>query len=1166
RALCLVALLGLLAGPAASEEELSAEDAKEIARADALVDRVVELYMEARYEEAVPLAREALAIAERIYAEDDARLAYYLFNTASPVSAAGDFKTARPLLDRALALLEAEEVKDELLISSVLNDLATGLQRTGNAQAALPLAQRALALREKLLEPHDRRVVQLVNNLGTVFRAVGQLKPALAHFERALLGYQKDPGPESFSFALTLNNISTVKRELGDAKGALGAAELSLALYEKLGSGDHPAAARVLVNRGLALRDRGRLDEALRDMKRAVSIYTESYGPDHEQTGESHHNLAVVLQSRGDYEGAREAFETSLAVLNKTIGASHPRSAMTLAQLGFVLVALGDTGAAEGIFRRALARCKEALPAGHPWIGHIAMVLGNLLASQGKVQEARLLCESALQTFESAYGRPHSLIRQCLAILGGMLRGLGDYEGSRAYLERAVEVSTVVHGPEAPNTAAAIVELGSTILRQGDLATALATYRRAQTIFTKRNTSGALNWAEATCAHNIAFVLRDLGDLEGAHENAERAVSLFEQAVGTEHLELASALDTLGAILGRLDRPADAKPHLERALAIREKLLGREHLTTAYSLNNLADHQFTAGAYADSRRLSEEALDIILRSARKSATGLEEARRVGLAAHMRQAIYNWVAFSREWPEAAYGPVLRMKGLAARITIEERRVARRAPESLREQIDRLRTLNQRIARLGEAVPTNARLRKQWRTRYADVSKERDLLALELAHDLAAQRGATDDADLTLANLQARLGPHDAFVDTLRVKEHYVAWVVRKTGPAVQIDLGPRQPIRSLIERLQYSLRTGASGERGGRAPRGSEKPASWEQVAQRLGDAVLGPLVPHLGKDVERLILCPDGILASVPFALLPGRKEGARLIDEVEIEWVALASDLIGPEAEFSAKANAPSFLLGAVDYDHAAAKSAAAAPAAKRSSAPGGAGPFEPLPGTAAEVAALRKRLGKGVVVRTGADATERSLREHTAKARIVHLATHGFVRSDLRSALEPAAEEMATLNASQRRQLSGWDPMLLAGLALSGANDRKGGHGDDGILTAQEASYLDLDACELVVLSACDTARGEVISGEGVRGLVFGFRMSGAQQIVASLWPVDDEATQLLMGRFYERYLDAKAPVSAAEALRAASIWLRDEAVGKGGRRFAHPRYWAAFVAYGN
>ena len=111
-----------------------------------------------------------------------------------------------------------------------------------------------------------------------------------------------------------------------------------------------------------------------------------------------------------------------------------------------------------------------------------------------------------------------------------------------------------------------------------------------------------------------------------------------------------------------------------------------------------------------------------------------------------------------------------------------------------------------------------------------------------------------------------------------------------------------------------------------------------------------------------------------------------------------------------------------------------------------------------------------------------------------------------------------------------------------------------------------LDLRGTELVVLSACDTAGGSSRSGEGILGLVRAFRLAGARNVIASLWPVDDAATQLLMKLFYERWL-SKAKPSPAVALREAAKALREHEVTVGDkttRPYEAPRYWAAFVVY--
>jgi CHAT domain-containing protein len=189
------------------------------------------------------------------------------------------------------------------------------------------------------------------------------------------------------------------------------------------------------------------------------------------------------------------------------------------------------------------------------------------------------------------------------------------------------------------------------------------------------------------------------------------------------------------------------------------------------------------------------------------------------------------------------------------------------------------------------------------------------------------------------------------------------------------------------------------------------------------------------------------------------------------------------------------------------------------------------------------------------GARATEAALRQAAPGRRLLHLATHGFVEDEPPTALRPVRGDQARfLGADYERQLARGDPRLLAGLALAG------GDGEDGILTALDASHLDLRGLDLVVLSACDTARGKSAPGEGVLGLVRSFRLAGARNVVASLWPVDDEATRMWMERFYEgiaRGTDAPA------ALRDASAWLRSQKRADG-RSLDAPRFWAGFVCY--
>ncbi len=218
-----------------------------------------------------------------------------------------------------------------------------------------------------------------------------------------------------------------------------------------------------------------------------------------------------------------------------------------------------------------------------------------------------------------------------------------------------------------------------------------------------------------------------------------------------------------------------------------------------------------------------------------------------------------------------------------------------------------------------------------------------------------------------------------------------------------------------------------------------------------------------------------------------------------------------------------------------------------------------EELTHTKAEVAAISNTLQqRGIVASTyiGAQGTEEAFRTLSGqKIDILHLATHGFFWTP-----EEAEERkyVSFLSNPNTGVLKGDDySMLRSGLLFSGANVSLAGevlpnNVEDGVLTAQELSAMDLSNIELVVLSACDTGLGDV-SPEGVFGLQRGFKLAGAKSLLMSLWKVDDEATKVLMTEFYRSFLDGK---SKTESLRLAQEYVKSQP------GWQDPRYWAGFI----
>jgi CHAT domain-containing protein len=182
-----------------------------------------------------------------------------------------------------------------------------------------------------------------------------------------------------------------------------------------------------------------------------------------------------------------------------------------------------------------------------------------------------------------------------------------------------------------------------------------------------------------------------------------------------------------------------------------------------------------------------------------------------------------------------------------------------------------------------------------------------------------------------------------------------------------------------------------------------------------------------------------------------------------------------------------------------------------------------------------------------------------------VLHVATHGFFLTPGRS-LDAGSSEFGVGGwTGAERSVSADNPLLLSGLVLAGANSRLTADvadAEDGLLVAEEIASLDLRGVEWAVLSACETAVGEFVPGEGIVGLQRAALGAGVRTVVMSLWRVDDAATRDWIEHLYRARLARRS--STIEAVRQAN---RDViAARRSAKSSTHPFYWGAFVAAGD
>jgi CHAT domain-containing protein len=473
------------------------------------------------------------------------------------------------------------------------------------------------------------------------------------------------------------------------------------------------------------------------------------------------------------------------------------------------------------------------------------------------------------------------------------------------------------------------------------------------------------------------------------------------------------------------------------------------------------------------------------------------------------------------------------------------------------LERERALQQKLNVAAERR-TRLRAEKHATEEAAALARELDALVEEYEEVEAQLRrhspryaALTQPRPLRLEEIQQRL------LDRETILLHYALgegrsylWAVTPTS-VESFELPRREEIEKAVRGVYELLSDAARWEAGGAAER------RYAQEAGRLSRVLLGPVAAKLKG--RRLVVVGDGALQYLPFGALPSPAGGARpLVVENEVVSLPSASTLAVLRQEKSGRASAAKGVAVIADpvfepRDERLAEARTRGDARPASAAGEGSG----------QAAFARRQVSRTLGAR------ERSGGDRQAITRLA------FSRREAESILAnaPAGERFKAVDFDASRETA-TDPRLagyrlvhfathgvldsehpeLSGIVLS-LVDREG-KPVDGYLRLHEIYNLDLPA-DLIVLSACQTALGKEIRGEGLVGLTRGFMYAGAPRVVASLWKVNDAATASLMGRFYRGMLKDGRPPAAA--LRAAQVEMLKHP------RWRAPYYWAAFQLQG-
>ena len=937
--------------------------------------------------------------------------------------------------------------------------------------------------------------------IGRFYTEAGEKQKAM-EFTTQALSVARAAGDRKAE-AWALDSIGEVYENFGDKKKALEYYHQALPLRRT--ASDRAGEENTLHNLGVAYAWLGEKRRALGYFDEAMPICRELH--DRHCEAELLNDTGITYGDLGDYQRDLELLNRAVTLHQQT--GNRNSAAATLNNIGSAYQNLGEYQKALDAYSEALSIRRElGLKRGEAVnLNNIAWIYATLGDQQ-----------NALKYFNESAGILRRIddrwaLGYALSNVGYTHAALGDYHKALDFHQEALTLRRAVGDGEGE--ALTLNNIGNTYAKLGDGDKARDYYSKALTIL---RTLEDRRFMVAT--------LRNLGALYREAGERQKSTICLTEALQTSRAlrDRKGEAETLGEIAHlELDQGdlVMALQHAEQALAVFESLR-----------LNVASPTLRASFFASARTIHELRLRALMQLHQQHpAQGFDAAALLAAEMGRARSLLELLAESKAeirqgvdpallLRERALGQAISTKAeqqvrlLAGQHTDEEAATAAKDLDAITTDYDQLQST------IREKSP-----------RYAALTMPVSLGLVEIQQDVL------DEGTLLL---EYALGEEKSFLFAVT------------PDSLSSFELAKRQTIEAAARRV-YDLLTTRNRTVAGETPkqkivRVRRAEAEYPAAATALSRMLLGPVAGQL--KTQRLLVVTEGALQYLPFAVLPEPLPSTPggtpqpLVARHEILTAPSASVLALIRREISGRQPAEKLLAVLADpvFDRedpriVELRKAAPSPLAPtdpvadalRSAAESGLKQFVRLRFTRYEAAQITRFAADSKKLTALDFAANRTTATNPDLAlyRIVHFATHGLINS-------------------QHPQLSG--------LVLSLVNER--GMPVDGFLRLHDIYNLRLGA-DLVVLSACQTALGKEIAGEGLIGLTRGFVYVGVPRVVASLWQIDDRATAELMSTFYQRMLiRGERPAAALRAAQLA-IWKT--------KGWESPYYWAAFTLQG-
>ena len=999
----------------------------------------------------------------------------------------------------------------------------------------------------------------LLSLVATAYYSQGNYKKAIDCEAKALIVLKSLYGENHLDYATSLTDLAYYHFKSRNYNKAVEIETMAKNIRKQVLGEKHPDYVLSLSKLGNYYCDLGDYKKAVEFETMAMNLRKQSLGEKHPDYALSLSKLGNYYCDLGDYKKAVEFGTMAMNLRKQSLGEEHPDYALSLNNLAGYYSNLGDYRKAVEFGTQAMNICKQTLEENHPGYATSLSNLASYYCDLGEYNKAIEIGTMAMNLRKHTLGEKHLDYALSLSNLAGYYSNLGEYNKAVELGTQALNIRKQALGEKHPDYASSLNNLANYYYSLGDYNKAVELGTQALNI--RKQTLGEKHPDYASSLGCLANYYSRLGNYNKAIELGRQALNIRKQTLGEKHPNYATSLNNLANYYSGLGDYNKAVELGTMALNIYKETLGEKHPDYASSLSNLASYNYQCHNYQEAYRLLSKSIRIqkhIVLSMFKEATS-----------RTRQTFWNknnaefdfflsfcLKAHDQERNGELYDySALFTKGLLLNAETNARDVVLESGDTaLVKQFDALQSVRIMLNKQYEKPIAE-------RTLNCDsLENVAELMERELIKSSKAYGDFTRSLTITWKDVKNELADGDVAIEFISTpfldndSVMYIALALKKGYPEPKlIPLFEEKTLKELS----------------------NDNPND----AQQLFHLVWNPLLSEL-EGTRNVYFSPSGALYNIGIENLPISAE-ERMSDRFNMYRLSSTRLLAlhphstserktalfgGLDYEMSPQDVASNNLKNAYHSEFIAQNRDASADFMER-------GGFGALPFSLKEVKSASKLLeanGYECHLFEGKDGTEEAFKSLSGKkVKVVHLSTHGafvpkkeakntkqknnfrFIRFD--DAAPQAQEEDQSLTRSF---------LVMAGGNMLKNYDSIPEGIDDGILTAQEIAHTDLRGCDLVVLSACETALGD-ITNEGVMGLQRGFKKAGANTILMSLWKVDDQASSLLLTKFYENLLSKKMP--KIDALKKAQDYVRNyeiEVEGKKEKIFSDPKFWTSFI----